>query len=46
MKSFFFSNPGKKSPAIVARDLKPTILEVFKKYGIKIPYNHMTITAE
>lgn len=46
MKSFFFSNPSKKSPAIVARDLKPTILEVFKKYGIKIPYNHMTITAE
>lgn len=45
MKSFFFSNPQKKSPAIVARDLKPTILEVFKKYGIKIPFNHMTITS-
>lgn len=45
-KSFFFSNPGKKSPAIIARDLKPTILEVFKKYGISIPKNHMTITAE
>lgn len=46
IKSFFFSSPQKKSPAIVARDLKPVILEVFKKYGIKIPYNHMTITAE
>ena len=45
LKTFFFSNPGKKSPAIIARDIKPTILEIFKKYGIKIPSNHMTITA-
>ncbi len=45
IKSFFFSSPQKKSPAIVARDLKPVILEVFKKYGIRIPYNHITVTV-
>ncbi|MEI8091306.1 MAG: hypothetical protein WCG98_03515 [bacterium] len=46
LKTFFFSNPQKKSPMIIARDLQPTILELFKKYGIRLPYNHMTITAE
>lgn len=46
LKSFFFSDPAKKSPFIIARELKPEILEVFKKYGIKIPYAHMTLTAE
>jgi small-conductance mechanosensitive channel len=46
LKSFFFSDPGKKSPLIIARELKPAILEVFRKYGIKTPYNHMTVNTE
>jgi small-conductance mechanosensitive channel len=44
-KSIFFSDPAKKAPAIVARDLQPKILETLKKYGIRIPSQHMTITA-
>jgi small-conductance mechanosensitive channel len=46
LKSFFFSDPHKKSPMIIAREIKPILLENFKKYGIKIPYNHMTLTTE
>lgn len=45
-KSFFFSNPQKKSPFIVGRELKPIIFEELKKYGIMISLKHMTITAE
>lgn len=45
-KSFFFSNPQKKSPMIIARELKPVIFEELKKYGISIPFKHMTITAK
>ncbi|MCX6823080.1 MAG: mechanosensitive ion channel family protein [candidate division SR1 bacterium] len=45
LKSFFYSSPAKKSPAIIARDIKPIVLEAFKKYGISIPFNHMTITT-
>jgi len=46
IKSVFFTNPKKKSPFMVARDLKPKIKENLKKYGINIPYPHITITAE
>jgi small-conductance mechanosensitive channel len=46
MKTFFYSNPQKKSPVIIARELKPIMMEVFKKYGIRIPYMHLTLTAE
>jgi len=45
LKTFFFSNPAKKSPAIIARDLQPLILTTFRKYGIDLPSNHLTITA-
>lgn len=46
IKSVFFANPKKKSPFMVARDLKPKIAENLKKYGINIPYPHITLTAE
>lgn len=46
IKSVFFANPQKKSPFIIARELKPIIKENLKKYGIIIPYPHITITAE
>ena len=45
LKTFFFSNPQKKSPAIIARDLHPLILTTFRKYGIELPNNHLTITT-
>jgi hypothetical protein len=31
---------------MVARDLKPKIAENLKKYGIHIPYPHITLSAE
>jgi len=46
IKAFFFTNPKKKTPFILARELRPKIVENLKKYGIKIPYVHMTLTAE
>lgn len=46
IKSVFFANPKKKSPFMVARDLKPKIAENLKKYGINIPYPHVTLTTE
>lgn len=46
IKSVFFANPQKKSPFVIARELRPIIKENFKKYGIIIPYPHITITAE
>lgn len=46
IKSVFFANPKSKSPFLIARKLKPIIAANLKKYGINIPYNHMTITVE
>lgn len=46
IKSVFFVNPKVKSPHLVARELKPIIGANLKKYGINIPYPHITLTAE
>ncbi|HMS91842.1 MAG TPA: mechanosensitive ion channel [Candidatus Absconditabacterales bacterium] len=46
IKSVFFANPQKKSPFMIARELRPIIAENLKKYGINIPYPHITLSAE
>ena len=46
LKWFFFSNPAKKMPVGLAREIKWWIFNELKKYGIKIPYKHITITTE
>lgn len=47
IKWFFFVNPQtKRNVFAVNMDLKNKILETFKKYWIKIPYNHLTINIE
>jgi small-conductance mechanosensitive channel len=46
MKTFFFINPQKKSAIVIIRDLRIKIMQTFKKYGIKRPYPHITLTAE
>lgn len=46
IKSVFFANPKKKSPFLVARELRPLIAANLKKYGINIPYPHITLSAE
>jgi small-conductance mechanosensitive channel len=46
MKACFFTNPAKKTPALIARDLKRKIVTELKKYGISTKYQHLTITKE
>jgi len=46
IKSVFFANPQIKSPFVIARELRPIIIANLKKYGINIPYPHITLTAE
>lgn len=46
IKSVFFGNPKAKSPFLIARDLRPSIAANLKKYGINIPYPHITLSAE
>ncbi len=46
IKTVFFINPKVKSPVVIARELKPIIGNTLKKYGITIPYPHITLTAE
>lgn len=46
MKAVFFGNPKSKSPFLIARALKPLIAENLKKYGINIPYPHITLSTE
>ena len=46
IKAVFFVNPQKKTPFIIARELKPFIVANLKKYGIEIPYPHITLTTE
>lgn len=46
MKTFFFVNPQKKSVRPVVRLLKISIRKAFKKYGIKRPQIHITLTPE
>jgi len=47
MQWFFFVNPQtKRGKIIIQREFMTKVLEEFKKYGIKIPNTHMTITVE
>ena len=46
IKSVFFANPKTKSPFLIARDLRPLIAANLKKYGINIPYPHITLSTE
>lgn len=46
LKWFFFSNPAKKVPFLIAREIKGLLFEELKKRGIAIPYPHITITTE
>lgn len=46
IKSVFFGNPNSKSPFMIARDLRPLIAQNLKKYGIEIPYPHITLSTE
>lgn len=46
IKGFFFSNPAKRTPFLIARDIKWSLFEELKKRGIMIPYKHITITTE
>lgn len=46
IKAVFFANPKKQAPLILARKIKPLIAQNLKKYGISIPYPHITLTAE
>lgn len=46
IKSVFFANPNVKSPFMIARELRPLIANNLKKYGINIPYPHITLSTE
>ncbi|EKD25600.1 MAG: MscS mechanosensitive ion channel [uncultured bacterium (gcode 4)] len=47
MQWFFFVNPqSKRNKVVIKKEFLNKALVEFKKYGIKIPYNHMTITVE
>ncbi|MFA6256675.1 MAG: mechanosensitive ion channel family protein [Candidatus Absconditabacterales bacterium] len=47
MQGFFFVNPQSKRGSIaIKKDFMINVLEQFKKYGIKIPNTHMTLTVE
>lgn len=46
-KAFFFACPQKwKWPFVIKKALWKNLLEIFRKYGISIPHEHMTITFE
>jgi small conductance mechanosensitive channel len=45
MKTYFFTNPPKKTPVVVTRDLRIAVMKMLKKYGIKKPYPHVTLTT-
>ncbi len=47
IQGFFFVNPqGKRGKILIQREFMKNTLEELKKYGIKIPYNHITLTVE
>jgi len=46
IKWVFFTDPKKKVPFLIARDLRPQIAINLKKYGINIPYPHITLSTE
>jgi len=47
MQGFFFVNPQtKRNAVVIKKEFMTNILEQFKKYGINLPYNHITLTVE
>lgn len=45
--AYFFINPsGGKWRFVVGTDIRKELIKEFKKYGIKAPYEHITITTE
>jgi hypothetical protein len=46
LKGFFFVDPSKKSPFMATRKIRTLLLEDMKKYGISIPYPHISLTTE
>jgi len=46
IQAVFFTDPKKKTPFILWRELQPKIAENLKKYGINIPYPHITLSTE
>lgn len=46
MQGYFFVSPqSKRTKVAVLKEFKTKILEIFRKYGIRMPYDHMTITV-
>jgi len=46
LKWFFFTNPAKKIPIVMAREIKWWLFNELKKHWIKVPYKHITIKTE
>lgn len=46
IKWFFFSDPKKKMPFIIARNIKWKLFNQLQKYWIHIPYKHIIISTE
>lgn len=46
LKGFFFVDPSKKSPFMATRKIRTLLLEDMKKYGVSIPYPHISLTTE
>ena len=47
MQGFFFVNPQtKRGKIVIQREFMTKIFEEFKKYGIKMPNDHITLTVE
>jgi len=47
MQWFFFLNPQtKRNKVVIKKEFTTKIFEEFKKYGIKMPYDHVTLTVE
>ena len=46
LKWFFFVDPSKKSPFMATRKIRTLLLADMKKYGVSIPYPHMSLATE
>lgn len=46
LKGYFFCNPAKKLPIIVARDIRSWFIKELQAKWIHIPYKHMTVSTE
>lgn len=46
LKWFFFSNPAKKLPVMIAREIRWLLFEELKRRWIEIPYKHITVATE